>query len=271
MKFITASSGKLVELGQLQRPNAGRQAVSTGLDGLDQLLGGAGLVRGAVHELLHPVDSAGPMFLAMLLARASCLPISDPSVLPASAIGGPSSFAPAFAKQLAEETQEEQGVIVISDPAGQLYPPAAAQLGIPLSRLYLLHPKNRADELWAICECLGSAGVSAVVASLGRLSQLEARRLQLAAERNGSMGIFIRPAGQVSNVYAAATRLLVIPQPADASCRCWNIQLVHGHGALAGQSVFLEYNRETHSLRAFTELADRKNAAATTLRFRAIA
>ena len=55
-------------------------------------------------------------------------------------------------------------------------------------------------------------GGYATIASIEQLSQIEARRLQLAAERGGGIGLFMRTAhSRASANYAAATRWLVQP------------------------------------------------------------
>lgn len=246
MKFITANSGRLVELSQWQQ-GAASGALRTGIDGLDELYGNGGLIRGAVHELLYPPRGTKPMFPTMLFARAAA------DVKPREATG---AFLAGPAGWKAEaDALDNSGVIVISDPKKQLYPPAAAQLGIPLSRLYLLHPANRQQELWAIGECLASAGVAAVIASVSSLTQVEARRLQLAAERGGSVGFLMRPNGKVSDIYSAATRLLVTPAPATETSQRWNLQLLHGRGEV-GKRIVLEYNREEHTVHTSAQLAD---------------
>ena len=259
MKFITASSGRIVEQSQLQRAAAGRRIV-IGVSGLDEIYG-SGFVRGAVHELLHPLRSAKPTFPAILLAKAV---IGAAHSTPIIALDNFLSPTPDLSQLPDQRTGEiPSGVIVISDPKRKLYPPAAAQLGIPLARLYLLHPSNREQELWAIAECLASAGVCAVVAELGALNQVEARRLQLAAERGGSVGIFIRPATKSSSIYAAATRMLVTPASPTAIAQRWNLQILHGHGCQVGKNVVLEYNREEHTVHTSAELFHHEAAAKT--------
>ena len=257
MKFITASSGQLVEQSPLQRNAAGRRIV-IGIAGLDELYG-SGFVRGAVHELLHPLRSVKPTFPAILLAKSVMGAAQPTTIMPHDSFLSPTPDL----SQLPEQRPGEMpaGVIVISDPKRKLYPPAAAQLGIPLARLYLLHPTDRGQELWAIAECLASAGVCAVVAELGALNQVEARRLQLAAERGGSVGIFIRP--KSSAIYAAATRMLVTPAAPTAMAQRWNLQILHGHGCQVGKNVVLEYNREEHTVHTSSELSDHQAAAKT--------
>lgn len=189
---------------------------------------------------------------------------------PSSVSAGGVSLSPTPDLSQLPDEHSSSGVIVISDPQHKLYPPAAAQLGISLARLYLLHPSSRQQELWAIGECLASEGVCAVVAELGTLNQVEARRLQLAAERGGSVGLFMRPAGKSSDIYAAATRILVTPAPATPVAQRWNLEILHGHGCQVGKSAMLEYNREEHTVHTSEQLADHKTAAKTKVR-RAIA
>jgi hypothetical protein len=259
MRFLTLNSGKLVEQDQWQQKNAAASRISTGIRGLDGLFGASGLARGAVHELLYRTDSARPMFPAMLLAKAATGLESELPIPPVSLLAGPCALT------TRPPEVEPQGVIVVSDPHKQLYPPAAAQLGIPLSHLYLLHPRNKEEELWAISECLASSGVAAVIACLGKLSQVEARRLQLAAERGESLGVFIRPNGPASSIYAAANRLLVTPQPGFAHSQCWKLELVHGQGSQLGKSLILEYNREKHTLHTVDQLAGQQVASQTAI------
>jgi hypothetical protein len=154
--------------------------------------------------------------------------------------------------------------IIWCDAHGDLYPPALASLGFDLIRTYLLHPQSDSDEAWAVTECLRCRGVGAVIASPRRISRIQARRFQLAAETGGSVGIFLRPRGRGDNIYAAATRWLVSPHPGERTTQRWKIQLLHGHGGRIGQAVFLEFCRETHSVRAFEKLPDRQTASPAT-------
>src|SRR5207248_5350882 len=98
-------------------------------------------------------------------------------------------------------------------PTGEIYPPALAALGFDLANVYLLHTRNPQDEIWAITQCLRCRGVSAVIAAPQKLSRIEARRLQLAAEHGGTVGILLRDPR--STIYAAATRWLIEPCPGE--------------------------------------------------------
>jgi protein ImuA len=205
----------------------------TGLDILDQLAPNEAWPCGAVHELLANPRGPCPKSIMLLLARAAW-----------SVCGG---------------------AIVWSDPDQQLYPPALAAAGIDLGRLVLLRPRNPAEEIWSLAECLRCRGVGATVATVRRLSRIEARRLQLAAERGGGVGVFLRiPDRHHPTHYAAATRWLVQPLPGGPDMQRWSIQLVHGQGGRIGKNVLpnvlIEVDRETGIVRASAPLANRPGA-----------
>src|SRR5262249_23167779 len=132
------------------------------------------------------------------------------------------------------------------DPQGCLYPPALEAAGIALERLFVLRPKSWADEVWAVAECLRCPGGGVTLANLTKLSRVEARRLQLAAESGGGVGILLRTPGAAAAEYAAVTRWLVRPMMGERNVQRWQLQLIHGHGGRVGQSVILEVCRETN-------------------------
>jgi protein ImuA len=265
MKLISCHDGKLhtldtggavarrLDRNDLTRPAAvsTTRAFCTDLKALDALSPGGAFARGAVHELLHVPGHAAPMFPAALLAKCA----ADASAVAAAAAG--------------------QNAVVWSDPNHELYPPALAALGIPLERVFLLHPASEADQTWALAECLRCRSVSAVVAALPprqRLTRVEARRLQLAAEQGGGVGLLMRSNGRSSNEHAAVTRWLVRSEPGERNVQRWRIQLIFGHGGQVGQSVILEHHRDRHAkpllphltahpVRPPAELADRPAAA----------
>ncbi|HWE01028.1 MAG TPA: hypothetical protein VG326_01370 [Tepidisphaeraceae bacterium] len=244
MRLIAAHDGKLHTL----HPDihaigpASDRAFSSSLPDLDALAPGGAFARGAVHELLTEPQDGKATFIAMLLAMAQ----------------GRDSSAPGPSTPCSVST----GAIIWCDPAGELYPPAFAAHGFPLDRLFLLQPRspdpNGKDLIWAASECLRCKGVGAVVAPLQRLSRIEARRLQLAAERGGGVGILLRHTGRHSSQHAAATRWLVRPTPGSRTIQRWTIQLLHGHGGRVGQTLCLEHCRETNRLHTFNPMADRQ-------------
>ena len=235
MQVVSCHNGKLQSLVAAELKGRADRTFATGLDAIDHLAPSNAFARGTIHELLFAPAHGEPRFFATVLAQHASTGRQKQRCLP----------------------------IIWSDPRGELYPPALAAMGIDLKQLYLLHPPSPADETWAIAECLRCKGVGAVVAAPQFLSRVEARRLQLAAETGGCVGLLLRPAGKRSMHYAATTRWLVAPARGERSVQRWRIQLLHGHGGRVGETVFLECDRETHSVRATTQLADRPAATTT--------
>jgi protein ImuA len=194
----------------------------TGFAAIDGLAPSGGFATRAVHEMLSETG-APSLVLPLLVARAA---------------------AP-------------NGWIVWCDLDRQFYPPGAAAMGLPLERLIILRTAGEKEQLWAATECLRSAGVAACVMAQSRLTFVQARRLQLAAERGGGVGLLLRPANAVSRPYAAATRWIVRPAAGERTVQRWVVKLIHGHGGRVGESVLLEVYRETHHVRAISRVAHR--------------
>lgn len=243
MQLISCHDGRLLTLESAHLGADSRRSFRTGLDALDATAPAGAFGLGAVHELLSQPRDPRPLFIATLLARAAS---GGCSTLPDSKNSAEANLPPS--------------AVIWCDPQAELYPPALAAQGLALQQVFLLHPQV-ADQTWAVAECLRCKGVGAVVATLPRLSRIEARRLQLAAEQGGGAGIFLRPAD--SSIYAASTRWLITPAPARRTAQRWNIQLIHGHGGRLGHQVTLEHCREDHSLRTIDPMADRPSQEAT--------
>jgi protein ImuA len=218
-------------LAEKRVPMIQARSFRTRLESFDALAPDGVFQGGAVHELLWSRQFTFPTSIAVLLAKAA---------------------------------QDNGGAIAWSDPERELHLPALAAAGISLRHLILLRGINRADQLWALAECLRCRGVSATVASIPQLNQIEARRLQLAAERGGGVGLFMRPytPGR-SAAYAAGTRWLIQPMPGDQDVQRWSVELLHGHGGQVGKVLQMEVNRETRTLRASASVADRPAAPAS--------
>jgi protein ImuA len=207
---------------------------------LDSVAPGGAFQCGAVHELLATSADPLPASFALLLAGA------------AQRAG----------------SEDSPAVVIWSDPHRELYAPALAATGLALAQLVLIRPSKPVDELRMLAECLQCPGVAVTVAAVGRLTRVEARRLQLAAERGGGVGLFLRRFDVRSNTsYAAATRWLVTPVPGSEDVQRWSVELVHGHGGRVGERVLLEVDRESgkiHAVRPPSALADRPAAQTTT-------
>ncbi len=92
----------------------------------------------------------------------------------------------------------KQAMVVI-DPDHTFNPPAAAALGIELSRLIILRPPapcfnhKSNDLMWSIDQALRCNAVGAVWGMIGDADPRWLRRFQLSAEQSGVAGFFVRP------------------------------------------------------------------------------
>jgi len=207
--------------------------VRSGWRALDALLPWGGFPRGALVEWLG-AEGGGVGLLALLAAREA---MADPVPL------------------------------VIIDPRRQFYPPAAAAWGFQGEDLFLVHPANVRETLWALDQVLRCRGVSAVWASLDDLAPRPFRRLQLAAEEGGAMGCLVRPLRVQGRPSWAEVQLIVRPLPPrfpneapakttrqlmPLSGRRWRIELTRYRGAKRSGSgtgvIELELDEQGHEI-----------------------
>lgn len=247
MQLISTAGGILRTQSVLRLGKVKANSFGSTLTALNELLPDDGLSRGAVHEILSDANTS-PWFFALLLAHATR------KITPEN-----------FSKNYSDDSSQQTGVIVCSDPHNELFPPALSAT-LPMDRLFLLRIENATDHLWALCQCLACKSVSAVIAYPKKLSRIQARRLQLAAETGGGVGVLLRDVRDVSSHYAAATRWLVQPAPGDQASQRWNVQLIHGHGGKVGKQILLEVSRDIfhpNHVRAIDPLAHRPNLPQT--------
>lgn len=131
-----------------------------GIPDMDRRLPGGGLMIGALHEV------AGGSNGAVDGAAASL-----------------------FVAGIAGRTK---GPVLWCMTNNDLFPPALAQAGLSSDRLILVEAPDEQTLLGCFEEGLRHGGLGAVVAEVARLSMTASRRLHLAAERSGSVGIALR-------------------------------------------------------------------------------
>jgi hypothetical protein len=230
VRIITSVGGLLRTLSASEMPSTKKsRSLFCELPAIDALLPPGGFCGGAIHEVLSSTQTPA-LLLPILMAKEAA----------------------------------KFGWVAWCDVSRQLYPPAVAAMGLPLDRLLVLRPDGGInDELWAMTECLGCRGISACVMPLGHVGRVQTRRLQLAAERGGGIGIALRPARALSWPYAAVTRWMVRPASGERMIQRCNVELIHGHGGRVGEAVLLEMSHETNHVRAIETVADRQDPAQT--------
>jgi len=204
---------RLEQFSQARR--GGTQTVSTGCQELDRLLARGGLCRGTLVEWLASGPGSGAGSLALSAAREAC---------------------------------REGGPLVVIDRAACFYPPAAVQAGVQLDRLIVVRPDSAADEIWALDQALRSSAVAAVLCWIERREPHMWRRMQLAAEAAGNLGLFVRPATARGDPSWAAVRFFVTPLRSAVGRRL-RIELLRLRGNPGGQTLDLELDDETGAVR----------------------
>jgi len=203
--------------------------VSSGCGPLDRLLPERGFRRGTLIEWLAAGEGSGVETLALGAAVGAC---------------------------------GDGAALVVLDRRREFYPPAAARLGIELQNLIVVYATGEADNAWALDQTLRCPGVAAVLAWPDKLDGRSFRRLQLAVEDGGGLGLLIRPPAARHEPSWADVRLLVEPLPAFSSGdfkRRLRIHLLRCRGGTDGRSVDVEIDDETHTVHLAPRLAAATN------------
>lgn len=213
-----------------------RPPVSTGCAALDRLLPQGGLQRGTLVEWLGAESGGGAGTLALAAARQACL---------------------------------AGGLLVVLDRARRFYPPPLAAWGLDLGRVIVVQANRVEDEIWAADQALRCPSVAAVWGPLERLTTRDYRRLQLAAEEGGVLGLLRRPArllGQptwadsqwwvraesashAAHESASRQDVPAEPGPASRSERRLRVTLVRCRGGPPGPTVTVSWDERTGVIR----------------------
>jgi protein ImuA len=147
------------------------------------------------------------------------------------------------------------GAVVVLDRTGEFYPLAAVAQGIEPARMIVVHPDSQADQTWALDQALRCSAVAAAVAwpesAAGKLDGRTFRRLQLAIEHGGGLGLLIRPESVRGQPSWADVRLLVESLPGKSPYgrpRRMRVVLLRCRGGRGEQTVEVEIDDETHPL-----------------------
>ncbi|WP_431282484.1 ImuA family protein [Humitalea sp. 24SJ18S-53] len=194
---------------------AGRAAHDTAAipvcDGLG--LPGGGLARATLHEILAAEPGCGAAFAAVLLARS----------------GGTVLWIGAGTDALTA------------------WPPGLARFGLLPAKLILLRAERWSDALWAMEEALGCPAVAGALLApdwhadpaAAALDLTASRRLQLAAEAGGGIGLLLRPDMANPPPSAAASRWRISALNAAGAGHgmgdpCWQLELLRLRGGRPG-------------------------------------
>ncbi len=207
-----------IRLIESTRPTS---AAAISLGKLSPLFPAQQLAGGLLVELLADNEGAGGWSLALALAKCAC---------------------------------GDGRLLLVADPQHCFYPPTALQMGIDARQLAVVHCDSAKDTLLAASQALRSQAVGAVIGQFDRLNERDGRRLQLAAETGGGLGIFIRPGVTLQHPSFAAVRLFLSPLPSVTTRRRISVQVLRCHPDNKPRSALVEIDDETGDVRAFSSL-----------------
>lgn len=165
----------------------------------------------------------------------------------------------ALALQMACHACTDGRVLVIVDRRQEFYPPAAAAWGVDLRRALVVRPVSQRDEAWALVQSLRCPAVGAVFCWHPPGDVQTQRRLQLAVETGGTLGVLVRPSAARRQPSFATLRLLVEPLRTYGSRRV-RVSALGIHGF----ELPLEFDDETCDVHPAGELADPTTARRAT-------
>ncbi len=155
-----------------------------------------------LREEIHRLQAAPRQYLAALRTRVGPfdelfpqrgLPLGVALELHGEAASGRTSLA---LRAAAAATREKRLAAWVDGPS-ELYPPAAAALGVHLERLLIVRPKAFGQLVWTAVQLCRSGAFSCVVLDLThtgvRLSLAEGKKLSDAAFRSGALLLLLTP------------------------------------------------------------------------------
>jgi protein ImuA len=243
-ELIEGLRARIAAEERMRHPAGSRQVLPFGLPELDCAIPGGGLQHGALHEVVGGAGDA---------AHAA---------VPVRFVGG--------------ILARTHGSVIWTFGYRDLFAPALAAVGLHPDRVIYVEARDGKSVLLVMEEALRHAGLAAVVGEIdGRIGLTASRRLQLAAEKSGVLGLLLRRPRRMSEDLAgeptaARTRWRVSAEPAGpalpwsprtpglARAR-WRLELVRCRGGEA-RSFSVEACDATGHLRLAADLADRSAA-----------
>jgi cell division inhibitor SulA/protein ImuA len=171
---------KLKDASASHRLSSSRPVWSTGKSALDARLPGGGWPTASLIEVLIDVNGLGEVQL----------------------------FLPALVESQRRTDGDIPWLVWIAPPH-EPYAPALAQQGIELGRLLVVRPPSATEALWAAEQALRSGVCATVLLWLKGTDDRWLRRLKLAAEEGGALGVLFRPERHRFESSPASLRLLM--------------------------------------------------------------
>lgn len=202
------------------RPTEAR--ISSGSVAMDALLPSGGYGAGTMIEWVHGGE------------------VGSEHSMPVRGLGSLS-----LAMRVAIEGMAGGKYLVLVDRHRRFYAPGWIGLGGSPDRLIVLRPDCDADAIWGMDQALRNPSVGAVVASMHRLDDRVARRLQLATEQGGGLGILVRDA-HAARRYPSWAEVQWRVRPSmpsrDWQTRWFDLELMRAGGGRSGSRLRIGLN-----------------------------
>jgi protein ImuA len=226
---IPLLAGRIRALETSFRPS-GPATIPFGAGGLGDLFPKGQLASGSLVELLPRTAGVGAWTFALHVARHAC---------------------------------GDRKTLLIADPERCFYPPAARGFGFDPDRVIIVRPRTPREALLAVAQALRCTAIGATIGAFEHLADRDGRRLQLAAESGGSVGVLVRSPAAMKAPSFAAVRLLMDPLPSARGRRRMRVEVLRCRGG-QGKTTGVEIDNATGHVRAFSllELAAEPAAAA---------
>ncbi|MFO0014268.1 MAG: ImuA family protein [Planctomycetota bacterium] len=196
--------------------------ISSGSSAMDALLPAGGYGAGTMIEWVHGGEGYGE----------GSMPLRGQGSL-------------SLAMRVAVQGMTEGKYMVLVDRHRRFYAPGWVGLGGALDRLIVLRPECDADAIWGMDQALRNPSVGAVVAAMHRLDDRVARRLQLATEQGGGLGILVRDV-HAARRYPSWSEVQWRVRPSmpsrDWQTRWFDLELTRAGGGRSGSRLRIGLN-----------------------------
>ncbi len=199
------------------------------LPAIDDAFPQGGLRSGAIHEwcFVNPTAERSPKTNGQKTKdkEQTYPPCSLPALLAGNALRS-------FVKEPTGKEADNKFVIWIGRtcwPTPYLLRQTIQHSG-PLSRCIFIDPPDEKLRAWAVETALRSHAVAAVIAEFKSIRFSLSRRFELAAEKGGTLGLFIRSPKDFSLPSAAASRWRITTTPSSSLLPRFELELVKCKG-----------------------------------------
>lgn len=202
--------------------------VPSGFAPLDEVLPGRGFRRGTLVEWLATEPGAGATHAALHAAKSA---------------------------------MSDERPLVIVDSHETFHPPGLGEM-IDWRQVLLVRCRSTAEVDWAADLALRASGVGAVLLRFDQDNERQLRRLQLAAEHSGALGLVVRQLTRQPEACFSDVRLQVTPSYA-AEGRCIQLQVLRSRQGGIGAVVQVRLDDNAHPLPAPAAARSTRQATGT--------